>query len=274
MKKIVCAHSPDPDDAFMFYALANKILDTGDYEFVDKLSDIETLNQEALKGTYEVTAISIHAYPFVAEKYALLTHGASMGFRYGPIVVTREPVESIKGKMIAVPGKLTSAYLELKLYEPDFEEVIMDFDKILEAVKDGKVDAGLIIHEGQLTYKDMGLHKFLDLGEWWYQETGLPIPLGGNAIRKDLGKEDMKKVSSLVKQSIVYAMEHEDKALEYSIKYGRDLNQDQNRKFVRMYVNDYTVDYGDDGRKAIKTLLEKAYEKGLIDRKVEVEFVE
>ncbi len=272
MTKIMVAHSPDSDDAFMFYALAEKKVPTGEFEFDHVLGDIETLNQAAMEGRYEVSAISIHAYPYVADKYALLRSGASMGYRYGPIVVSKRSSDNIRGKRVAVPGKLTSAYLELRLFEEDFTPVMMKFDEILDAVEKGVVDAGLIIHEGQLTYKDRGLHKVVDLGEWWYEKTGLPLPLGGNVIRKDLGREKMVEVSKYVKESIVYALEHEDEALDYAMRFGGELPREDVRKFVKMYVNEYTVDYGDDGMKAIRLLLDMAYEKGMLKERVEVEF--
>lgn len=273
MKKIVVAHSPDSDDAFMFYALVEGKIDTGDYKFGHVLSDIETLNQEALKGTYEVSAISIHAYPYVAGKYALLKSGASMGYKYGPVVVSNKPIEGIRGKRVGVPGKLTSAYLELRLFEERFEPVFMNFDEILNAVTEGKIDAGLIIHEGQLTYEEERLHKVVDLGEWWHDRFGLPLPLGGNVIRKDLGEKTMQEASEYIKKGIVYSLEHEDEALDYALKFGRGLGREDTRKFVKMYVNELTVDYGDAGRRAIELLLDMGYEKGIIKEKVTVEFV-
>ncbi len=298
LTKITVAHSPDSDDAFMFYALAEKKVQTGKFEFDHVLGDIETLNHAAMEGKYEVSAISIHAYPYVADKYALLRSGASMGYRYGPIVVSKKSLDRIRGKMVAVPGKLTSAYLELRLFEEDFTPVVMKFDGIIDAVESGVVDAGLIIHEGQLTYKYHNLHKVVDLGEWWYEETRLPLPLGGNVIRKDLGWETMEEVSGYIKESIVYALEHEDEALDYAMRYGGELlrlkgekgekGENSNRldssrsldevredvrRFVKMYVNEYTADYGNDGMKAIKLLLDMAYEKGMLERKVSVEFL-
>ncbi len=267
------AHSPDPDDAFMFYALKMKKFPTPGYDFEDILGDIETLNREALKGTYEVTAISIHAYPYLAGEYALLNTGASMGFKYGPIVVAKEKLESLEGKKIAIPGKLTSAYLALKLYENNFEEVTIKFDRIPDLVVSGDVDAGLIIHEGQVTYKDMGLKKIVDLGEWWYEETSLPLPLGGNVIKRSLGENTLKEVSGYLKRSIEYALENENEALEFALKYGRGLDREKNRKFVRMYVNKYTLDYGEDGREAVRLLLRKGYDAGVIDRYIEPEFI-
>jgi 1,4-dihydroxy-6-naphthoate synthase len=257
----------------MFYALAEKKFDTGRLEFEHILGDIETLNQKALEGKYEVSAVSVHAYPYIAEKYALLTCGASMGYNYGPIVVSTRPLESLKKRKIGIPGKLTSAYLALKLYEDSFTPVVMDFDKILDAVNKNEVDAGLLIHEGQLTYKESNLHKIVDLGEWWYRETRLPLPLGANVIRKDLGWETMVEVASYIKKSILYALENEDEALDYALKFGRGLNREDARKFIKMYVNNLTVDCGIEGRKAIQLLLEKGYERGIITKKVEPEFV-
>ncbi|NOZ77235.1 MAG: ABC transporter substrate-binding protein [Euryarchaeota archaeon] len=271
--KIRVAHSPDADDAFMFYALARDRIDTGRYEFEHVLSDIETLNQAALRGKYEVSAVSIHAYPSVAENYALMTCGASMGYRYGPVVVSREPLEDLEGREVAVPGLLTSACLALKLYEPDIKPKVMAFDKIMDAVQRGEVEAGVIIHEGQLTYQDTNLEKVVDLGEWWYEETGLPLPLGGNVVRKDLGEKTMDEVTALVRESIVYALEHEDEALDHAMKYSGGLEREKARRFVRMYVNDFTVDYGEDGREGIRQFLERGREAGLIGERVEVEFV-
>lgn len=270
---IKVAHSPDPDDAFMFYALKMKKFSTPNYEFEDILGDIETLNREAMKESYEVTAISIHAYPYISDKYALLNTGASMGLKYGPIVIADKKLDSLSGKRIAIPGKLTSAYLALKLYENNFEEVIMKFDEIIEAVSSGKVDCGLIIHEGQVTFEDMGLKKIVDLGEWWYEETSLPLPLGGNVIKRSLGEKVMSEVSGYLKTSIEYAMENEEEALKYAFQFGRGLDSEKNKKFVRMYVNSYTMDYGEDGKTAVKLLLKKGYEAGIIDRYSEPEFI-
>jgi 1,4-dihydroxy-6-naphthoate synthase len=270
--RVAIAHSPDPDDAFMFYALATGKIQS-EFEFVDVMADIETLNRKAMQGEYEVTAISIHAYPYLAERYALLNCGASMGDNYGPIVVAREKLDSLEGKRIAIPGKLTSAYLALKLYERNFSPVEVPFDRIPEAVAKGEVDAGLLIHEGQLTYPELGLVKVVDLGEWWHSETSLPLPLGGNAIRRDLGDEVIRKVASYLKQSIRYALEHEEEALEYALQFGRGLDREKNRKFVRMYVNEYTLDYGEKGRQAIKLFLKRGYEEGILPKYVEPEFI-
>jgi 1,4-dihydroxy-6-naphthoate synthase len=274
--KIRVAHSPDSDDAFMFYAINTKKIDTKGYEFIDILSDIETLNKEALKGTYEVSAISIHAFPYVADRYALLSSGASMGDNYGPMVVAREefPANELKDKIIAVPGTLTSAFLALKLFEPDINYVVLPFDKIIDAVKEGKVDAGLIIHEGQLTYQDEGLKCIVDLGKWWYEKSGgLPLPLGGNVIRKDLGIEVMKEISEILRESIKYSLTHRDEAVEYALKYARGMTKDKADKFIGMYVNNLTVDYGERGKKAIELFLKEAYEKKIIPVLPEITFV-
>jgi 1,4-dihydroxy-6-naphthoate synthase len=278
-KKVIrVAHSPDSDDAFMFYAINQKKIDTKDYEFIDVLSDIETLNKEALKGTYEVSAISIHAFPYVADKYALLSSGASMGDNYGPMIVAREDIspEELKNKKIAVPGTLTSAFLALSLYlgTNKFNYEVIPFDEIIPAVKEGKVDAGLIIHEGQLTYQDEGLKNIVDLGKWWYEKTGgLPLPLGGNVIRKDLGEKTMKEVSEILRESIKYSLEHRDEAVDYALKYARGMDRDKADKFIGMYVNDLTVDYGERGKEAIRLFLEEAYKKGFIPEIPEIKFV-
>jgi len=274
--KIRVAHSPDSDDAFMFYAINTKKIDTKGYEFIDILSDIETLNKEVLKGTYEVSAISIHAFPYVADRYALLSSGASMGDNYGPMVVAKEefPVNELKTKNTAVPGTLTSAFLALKLFEPDINYIVTPFDQIIDAVKEGKVDAGLIIHEGQLTYQDEGLKCIVDLGKWWYEKMGgLPLPLGGNVIRKDLGIEAMKEVSEILRESINYSLAHRDEAVECALKYARGMTKDKADKFIGMYVNDLTVDYGERGKKAIELFLKEAYEKKLVPILPEITFI-
>jgi len=269
------AHSPDSDDAFMHYALAEDRIPSEGIEFKHLLKDIETLNKWALEGRYEVSAVSIHAYAYLADRYALLPHGASMGDKYGPIVVAREAgsIADFRGKRVAIPGKLTTAYLALMLAAPDFEPVEVPFDEIIDAVKAGTVDAGLLIHEGQLTYASEGLHKILDLGEWWFAETGLQLPLGGNAIRRDLGPELTAKVSRLLHASIKYALEHREEALGYAMQFARDLPEELADRFVGMYVNDVTLDYGADGRRAVQLLLDRAFEAGLIPKKVDVEFV-
>ncbi|MDD5543228.1 MAG: ABC transporter substrate-binding protein [Acidobacteriia bacterium] len=272
---IKLAHSPDSDDAFMFYALATEKIPTGNLHFHHTLCDIETLNNKALEGFYEVTAISFHAYPMIADQYALLPHGSSMGSKYGPMVIASKPfpANEIKGKKIAIPGLLTTAYLSLRLFEPDFEPVIVPFDKIVDSVKHGLFDGGLIIHEGQLTYAQEGLYKIIDLGEWWDEQFHLPLPLGGNAIRKDLGPETISEVSRLLKASIQYGLEHREEALEYAMHFARDLNRDLADQFVAMYVNELTLDYGPEGRRAVQLLLDQGYEKKIIPRKVTVEFV-
>ena len=269
-------HSPDPDDAFMFHALANAKIDTGRNRFEHTLQDIETLNRRAFRGELELTAVSLHAYAFLTEKYALCSCGASMGDNYGPMVVAREPGEiaGLKGKRIAVPGTLTTAFLTLKLLLGDeFQYEVHPFDEILNVVARGEVDAGLIIHEGQLTYQNQGLCLIVDLGKWWHAETGLPLPLGGNAIRRDLGPTGMREVTDLLRQSIRYGLDHRQEALLYAEKYGRDLDRQRTDTFVGMYVNDWTLDFGPRGREAVKELLARAYEAQIIPRLVEVEFI-
>ena len=265
--KIRIAHSPDSDDAFMFYPLVKGTIDTEGLEIEHVLADIETLNREALKGTYEVSAISFHAYPYVADKYLVLPSGGSVGEGYGPVVVAREKPESLKGKRIAVPGKLTTAYLTLKFYEPEFQPIVVPFDRIIEEVLKGSVDAGLVIHEGQLTYPDYGLVKVVDLGEWWKEEYGLPLPLGCNVVRKDLGKETIKKIERLMKKSVEFSLREREKALSYAIDYARDLEDDPERtdRFVGMYVNERTIDYGPDGREAVRLLLRLGREREIIE---------
>ncbi len=264
------AHSPDADDAFMFYPL-NKIDTCLEFEYI--LGDIQTLNQKALAGEYEVSAISLHAYPYIAEKYALLSCGGSVGYKYGPVIVSKKRIRTLRGKTVAVPGLLTTAYLVLRLFEKDFDAKVISFDKIIDEVAKGSVDAGVVIHEGQLFYTDRKLHKFIDLGEWWYKETELPLPLGGIAVRRDMGKELMKKIEHSIRESIKYALEHRGEALEYALKFARGLERGKVDKFVGMYVNKYTLDYGEDGRKAIKLLLSKGYEEGIITKKVKVDFI-
>ena len=270
------AHSPDSDDAFMFYALAEGKIDTGDLRYVHELQDIESLNQRALKAELEVTAVSIHAYAYLTDRYALLPHGSSMGDRYGPRLVARAPMTraEVRGKRIAVPDPLTTAYLALQLYEPDFEAVMTPFDEIEDAVVNGEVDAGLLIHEGQLTFGDRGLHLIADMGEWWFQETGLPLPLGGNVVRKDMGEDLIRTVSRHLRASIAYGLEHRVKALDHAMQFSRGLDRGKADTFVGMYVNDWTLDYGDRGRAAVRTLLERGVERGLIDKPVKIEFVE
>jgi 1,4-dihydroxy-6-naphthoate synthase len=274
-RTIRVAHSPDSDDAFMFYALAEGKIDTDGITYVHELQDIESLNQRALRGELEVTAVSIHAYAYLADRYALLPHGASMGDRYGPRLVARQPLNrsEVKGKRIAIPGPLTTAYLALRLFEPDFEAVPTPFDQIEDAVVDGEVELGLLIHEGQLTYGERGLHLIADMGEWWFQATGLPLPLGGNVVRKDLGDELVDTISRHLRASIAYGLEHRGKALDHAMRYARGLDRGKADEFVGMYVNDWTLDYGPRGREAVRTLLARGVDEGVISRPVQVEFV-
>jgi 1,4-dihydroxy-6-naphthoate synthase len=285
-------HSPDPDDAFMFHALANDKIDTGDYEFTHELVDIETLNRRALTAELELTAVSLHGYAYLTQTYALCACGASMGDGYGPMVVTREPttIEGLKGKTIAVPGTLTTAFLALNLclegkpvHSPvtmhdagssgTFDYQVHEFDQILNVVERGEADAGLIIHEGQLTYGEQGLHLVVDLGQWWQKETGLPLPLGANAIRKDLGQPAMDEVTALLKASIQYGLDHRQEALDYALQYGRDLDNAKADEFVGMYVNDWTLDFGPRGRQAVAELLKRGHQAGIIPDPVELEFI-
>ncbi|QYO66201.1 MqnA/MqnD/SBP family protein [Leptolyngbya sp. 7M] len=273
---ISVAHSPDSDDAFMFYGLATNKLETDGLKFEHTLKDIQSLNEDARNGVFDVTAISFHAYAYVADKYALLPHGASIGDKYGPIVVAREPREPEDiGKMkIAVPGELTSAYLALRIFNKDFEHVVVPFDEIIEAVQKGEADAGLLIHEGQLFYKQMGLDKVLDLGEWWHERTGLPLPMGGNAIKRELGPELMKQVSKHLHRSILYSMENREDALTYAMQFARDMAPELADRFVAMWVNDLTLDYGERGREGVRRLLDEGYEAGIIPHKANIEFVD
>ena len=260
----------------MFYALAREKLPTGKFRFSHTLQDIETLNRKALDGIYEITAVSFHAYVYIADRYILLPSGASMGDRYGPMIVARHAMspDELAGKRIAVPGKLTTAYLLLKLFQPDFEEVVIPFDKIMDEVKKGSVDAGLLIHEGQLTYASHQLHKIVDFGEWWDRQTALPLPLGGNVIRRDLGKEDIAEISRLLKESIRYGLDHRQEALDYAMQFARDLDVETADRFVGMYVNERTVDYGEDGRRAVQLLFDRAYEAKLIPKTIQAEFAD
>jgi len=274
-RTIRVAHSPDSDDAFMFYGLASGAVDTGDIEYIHELQDIETLNRRALAGELEVTAVSIHAYAYLADQYILLPHGASMGEGYGPRLVAREPLgrDDLRGKKIAVPGTMTSAFLALKLYFPEADTVVVPFDQIIAHVKDGRADVGLIIHEGQLTYKDEGLHLLVDLGQWWGSETGgLPLPLGGNVVRRDLGPELIARISSHLRESIAYGLANRTAALQHAIQYGRGLDESRTDEFVGMYVNSRTLDYGPDGRRAVQLFLERGYEAGVIPHRVTVEW--
>jgi len=275
MERVIrLAHSPDSDDAFMFYGLAKGKVPTGDLRFEHELCDIESLNRRALKGELDVTAVSFHAYAHLASTYLLLPHGASFGDGYGPVVVARQALETqaLRGLRIAVPGMLTSAYLALRLFEPDFEPVVMGFDAILPAVASGAVPAGLLIHEGQLTFADEGLHGVVDLGRWWKERTGLPLPLGGNVIRKDLGPELVGEVSRLLGAGIEYALAHREEALDYAMQFGRGLDRAQADRFVGMYVNEWTRGYGAAGRKAVQRFLDEAAEAGLIPERVTAEF--
>jgi 1,4-dihydroxy-6-naphthoate synthase len=269
-------HSPDSDDAFMFFALSQGLVETGDITYVHELQDIESLNQRALRGELEVTAVSLHAYAHLADRYALLPHGASIGEGYGPLVVAQRPLDrrDIRGKRVAVPGLLTSAYLALRLCEPDFEPVPLHFDQIEQAVSSGDVDLGVLIHEGQLTYRDSGLHLVVDLGEWWLGETGLPLPLGGNVIRKDLGSDTIAAVSRHLRASIDYALGHRTAALDHAMTYARGLDRSSADAFVGMYVNEFTRDYGTRGRMAVRLLLDRAADSGIIPRRITVEFVD
>ncbi len=275
LKTITVAHSPDSDDAFMFYGLATNKLETDGLKFEHTLKDIQSLNEDAKNGVFDVTAISFHAYAYISDKYALLPHGASIGDKYGPILVAKEQYkpEDIPNLKIAIPGELTSAFLALRIYNQDFEYTVVPFDEIIDTVLNGKADAGLLIHEGQLFYKQMGLNKVLDLGEWWHERTGLPLPMGGNAIRRDLGEDLMKRVSKALHKSIVYSMENREDALSYAMQFARDMPPELADRFVAMWVNDLTLDYGERGKEGVKRLLQEGFEKGIIKNKVEVEFV-
>lgn len=277
LRTITLAHSPDSDDAFMFYGLATHKIETGNLEFEHVLKDIQTLNEAADKETYDVTAISFHAYAYVADKYALLPHGASIGDNYGPIVVANAEldVSELANVTIAVPGKLTSAFLALSIHTPNFNYEVVPFDKIIDAVTEGQCDAGLLIHEGQLFYHNLGLHKVLDLGEWWHEYTdGLPLPMGGNAIRKDLGQDTIREVSKLLKESIQYSLDNREDALEYAMQFARDMDPALADRFVAMWVNELTLDYGERGREAVRRLLSEGYERGIIPHEVNVQFAD
>jgi len=276
IRTISVAHSPDSDDAFMFYGLATNKLETEGLKFEHTLKDIQTLNEDAKNGVFDVTAISFHAYAYVSDKYALLPHGASIGDKYGPILVSKEPrrADEISKMKIAIPGEMTSAFLALKIYNPDFEYIVVPFDEIIEAVQKERVDAGLLIHEGQLFYNQLGLHKVIDLGEWWHEKTGLPLPMGGNVIRRDLGPELMKQVSKHLHASIVYSMENREDALSYAMQFARDMEPELADRFVSMWVNDLTLDYGDRGREAVRLLLKEGVDKGIIPHAVQIDFVD
>jgi 1,4-dihydroxy-6-naphthoate synthase len=277
-RTIKVAHSPDSDDAFMFYALAEGKMDTGDLHYVHELADIESLNQRARRKELEVTAVSIHAYAYIWRDYALLGSGASMGDGYGPRLVSTlpcpaDPRTALQGRRVAVPGELTTAYLALKLYQPDCITEVVPFDQIEEAVHRGDFEIGLLIHEGQLTYADEGLHLWADLGAWWQEDTGLPLPLGGNAVRRDLGSEIINRIARDLRASIVYALEHRAPALAHARQFNRGIGDERTDRFVGMYVNHWTVDYGPRGRAAVQLLLDRAHSAGLIPQRVTVEFV-
>lgn len=276
-QKLTLGHSPDPDDAFMFYGLARGHVDSGRWEFEHVLQDIQTLNERALRGELDITAISIHAYPYVADRYALTNCGSSMGEGYGPMVVTREPMslQGLRGRRIAVPGTMTTAFLALQLClgkDAFVHEVVM-FDQILDHVAAGKADAGLIIHEGQLTFRNQKLHCVLDLGAWWQDETGYPLPLGGNTIRRSLGHENMREVAGILKRSIQYSLEHREEAVGHALAYARDMGRDLADRFVGMYVNKWTLDYGDVGRAAVRELLARGHQAGLVPDAGAIDFI-
>jgi 1,4-dihydroxy-6-naphthoate synthase len=277
LQPITVGHSPDPDDAFMFYGLAHNKFDTTPFLFRHELQDIETLNRRAMRGELEVSAVSIHAYAYILDRYALLPSGCSMGDRYGPMVVARNQyaVSDLHHLRLAVPGTMTTAFLTLQLLlGTSFQYDVVPFDQIIDAVAQGRYDAGLIIHEGQLTFHNQGLHLIVDLGVWWQEKTGLPLPLGGNVVRRDLGYPAMKRISELIQQSIRYSLEHRQDALEYALNYARDMDRALADKFVGMYVNEWTVDYGERGREAVRRLLNEAYSAGIIPNPVAVEFVQ
>ena len=276
-------HSPDPDDAFMFYAMAENKIDLRGYRFEHRLEDIQTLNERALRGELHISAISIHAFAYVSDRYALLPCGASMGDGYGPMIValdapkldSDDAVRSwLRGRKIAIPGKMTSAYLALRLYLGDFEHIVVPFDQIFDTVKNGGADAGLIIHEGQLTYAKAGFAKIIDLGEWWKRDTGLPLPLGGNVLRKDIPPDVQCDLLAIMRESIDYGLAHRDAAVNHSMPYARDMDANLAGKFIGMYVNDFTRDYGESGRQAIRQFLNRAADRGYIDKTPAIEFVE
>ena len=275
LREIAVAHSPDSDDAFMFYGLATHKVRTPGLRFTHTLCDIETLNQKAREGVYDVTAISFHAYPYIQDKYALMACGGSVGEGYGPMIVSPRPftADEIKGRKIAVPGTLTTAYLALQLFSPGIETEVVPFDQIIPQVLEGKYEAGLIIHEGQLTYDKSGLHRVVDLGKWWQKVTGLPLPLGGNAIRRELGPELMLTVTAALRESIQYGLEHREEALSYAIQFARDLDTASADKFVGMYVNERTLDYGSDGREAVRRLLDMGHKAGIIGPEARVDWI-
>jgi 1,4-dihydroxy-6-naphthoate synthase len=279
-------HSPDPDDAFMFYAMAENKIDLRGYRFEHRLEDIQTLNERALRGELHISAISIHAFAFVSDRYALMPCGASMGDGYGPMIVTIDPEELpadatdnhvrawLKGRTIAIPGRMTSAYLALQLFLGDFDHVVVPFDQIFDAVRTGQAAAGLIIHEGQLTYRNAGFKKVVDLGEWWKRETGLPLPLGGNVLRKDIAPRVQHDLLAIMRESIDYGLSHRQEAVAHSMPYARDMDAGLAGKFIGMYVNDYTRDYGETGRKAVREFLRLAQERGYVKKIPDVEFAQ
>ncbi len=275
-REIKLAHSPDSDDAFMFYALATHKLSTPGYKYTHILSDIQSLNEAALTETYDVTAVSFAAYPSLRDKYVLLDCGASFGEGYGPIVVSSKSLkpQDLKGKRIGVPGLKTSAYLTMKLFEPDFEAVVMPFDKIMEAVKNDMVEAGLLIHEGQLFFPQLGLHRIVDLGVWWQERTGMPLPLGGNAVRRSLGPDLGRLISRTIRGSVSYGLEHREEALNYAMQFAREMDTELADKFVGMYVNKWTLGYGEKGKKAVRELIEQGTAAGLLPGPPTVEFLE
>ncbi len=276
LREISVAHSPDSDDAFMFYGLATNKVRVPGLKFTHTLSDIETLNRKAREGFYDLTAVSFHAYPYLQDQYALLPSGGSVGEGYGPMIVANKELtpDQITTRKVAVPGTLTTAYLVLKLFAPEVQTEVVPFDQIIPQILEGRYEAGLIIHEGQLTYSKSGLHRVVDFGKWWRERTGLPLPLGGNAIKRDLGPELMHEVSVALRDSIQYALDHRDEALEYAMQFARDLDRQLASKFVSMYVNERTLDYGQEGRQAITRLLEMGYEQGIIPHKPQVDFID
>ena len=275
LREIKVAHSPDSDDAFMFYGLATHKVRTPGLRFNHTLCDIETLNQKAREGVYDVTAISFHAYPYIQDKYALMACGGSVGEGYGPMIVSPRPFTAaeIKDKKIAVPGTLTTAYLALQLFSPGIETEVVPFDQIIPQVLEGKYEAGLIIHEGQLTFDKSGLHRVVDLGKWWQKMTGLPLPLGGNAIRSELGPQLMSSVTAALRESIQYGLEHREEALSYAMQFARDLDTASADKFVGMYVNERTLDYGPDGREAVRRLLDMGHKAGIIAPEARIDWI-
>lgn len=270
------AHSPDSDDAFMFYALTQGLLDSSGLDVRHELKDIETLNQAAFEGTYEITAISLHAYPYIADRYRLMPSGASFGDGYGPVVVATDEMDrsDLAGRTVAIPGRLTTAHLALRLWQPEVETLVVPFDEIFDAVESGRAVAGVVIHEGQLTWGDRGLHSVVDLGAWWQRKTGGPLPLGANAIRRDLDEDLQHRLCGLLTDSVAYALDHREEALAYAIRYARDLEEDAERsdRFVGMYVNEWTRDYGERGRQAVQELLDRGHAAGIIDRQIVAEF--